>query len=84
MNERNDGGIRCSQVLAHLSDYIDGELDEPTTQKIELHLATCANCERFGRNFGQMVISVRSLKDDHVEQRLLDSIREAIDGAHQQ
>ena len=27
-----------------LSEYVDGELDAPTRQALEAHLATCANC----------------------------------------
>ena len=59
MNERDLGGIRCSQVLALLSEYVDGELDPGAIDKIETHLLGCPNCERFGKNFGAMVVSLR-------------------------
>lgn len=59
MSERDVGGMRCSQVLALLSEYVDGELDAPAVEKVEKHLLGCPNCERFGRNFGSMVISLR-------------------------
>lgn len=82
MNERNDGGILCSEVLAQLSNYVDQELDAPTADRIERHLSACRNCERFGRNFGRMVISVQKLKtDDPVDPSLLSSIKSAIDAA---
>ena len=59
MKERLVAGVRCSEVLAHLSDYLDGELDAATIEGIEKHLLGCPNCEQFGKNFGSMVASLR-------------------------
>lgn len=61
MIERNDGGIRCSEVLEVLSDHLDGDLDAPTVAKLELHLQACPNCARFGRSFGGLVAALPSL-----------------------
>lgn len=60
MTERTVAGLRCSEVLARLSDYIDGELDAAEVKHVEEHLLGCPNCERFGKNFGSMVVSLRS------------------------
>jgi anti-sigma factor RsiW len=60
MTERTVAGLRCSEVLARLSDYIDGELDAAEVKDVEKHLLGCPNCERFGKNFGSMVVSLRS------------------------
>lgn len=60
MTERTVAGLRCSEVLARLSDYIDGELDPAEVKHVEEHLLGCPNCERFGRNFGSMVVSLHS------------------------
>jgi anti-sigma factor RsiW len=59
MNEKTVAGLRCGQVLAALSDYLDGELDSTRVSQIEEHLLGCPNCERFGRHFGSMVVSLR-------------------------
>jgi anti-sigma factor RsiW len=59
MKERRVAGMRCSEVLALLSDYVDGELDSAAVKNVESHLLGCPNCERFGRNFGSMVVSLR-------------------------
>jgi anti-sigma factor RsiW len=83
MKERNVGGIRCSEVLALLSEYVDRELDGSAVEKIENHLLGCPNCERFGRNFGSMVVSLRreseqgSAVELDVMARLLAQIRKA-------
>ena len=63
MTERTVAGLRCSEVLAQLSDYIDGELGAAEVKRIEEHLLGCPNCERFGKNFGSMVVSLRKAPD---------------------
>jgi len=60
MKERRVAGMLCSEVLALLSDYVDGELDSAAVENVESHLLGCPNCERFGRNFGSMVVSLRN------------------------
>ena len=82
MKERTVGGIRCSEVLELLTEYVDGELDVAGAQKIENHLLGCPNCERFGRNFGAMVVSLRQESEQSetvqldVMTRLLSELRE--------
>lgn len=81
MKERNVGGLRCSEVLAALSEYVDGELDGSMVDKVENHLLGCPNCERFGRNFGSMVVSLRKESQQSPEaelevmSRLLERLR---------
>jgi anti-sigma factor RsiW len=35
----------CKNLLASLSDYVDGELGEELCAEIERHLAGCENCQ---------------------------------------
>ena len=81
MKERTVAGMRCSEVLALLSDFVDGELDSAVEKQVEGHLLGCPDCDRFGRNFGSMVIALRqeSKKGPEVQlevmERMLDQIR---------
>ncbi|MCK6551607.1 zf-HC2 domain-containing protein [Myxococcota bacterium] len=53
--DREVAGIRCTAVLAHLSDYLDGEVAEETRRTIDAHLVGCDWCARFGGRFAGVV-----------------------------
>ena len=36
--------MRCEELLAYLSDYIDGDMSGELSAAAQEHLATCANC----------------------------------------
>ena len=82
MKERTVAGMRCSNVLELLSEYVDGELDVAAVDKIEKHLLGCPNCEHLGRNFGSMVVSLRRESEQtepvrlDVMARLLEQVRQ--------
>lgn len=54
-------GIRCRDVLADLSDYLDGTLAPTRVSAIEAHLAECENCARFGGHIAQTLTALRSV-----------------------
>jgi mycothiol system anti-sigma-R factor len=76
--EREVGGLRCSEVLAGLSDYLDGELSPDTLARVELHLAGCDNCARFGGEMGAMVAAVRAQLQDAAPSEVRDRLRERL------
>jgi anti-sigma factor RsiW len=53
-------GLRCREVLAHLADYVDGELPSETMERIEAHIRGCDQCEKFGGEYSQLVAALRS------------------------
>ena len=57
--DRNVAGIRCREVLASLSDYLDGSLDEERVRQIRQHLEGCDWCERFGGQFARAIAALR-------------------------
>ena len=83
--ERTVGGLRCSEVLEHLSDWIDGELGEPEEARVREHLEGCDTCTRFGRDFRALIDRVRGgggpLFEPGRRARLHLSLRERIRSA---
>lgn len=62
--DRKVAGITCREVLAHLSEYLDGELDDARAARVEAHVQGCLRCERFGGAFAGVVGALRrSLAD---------------------
>ncbi len=58
-SEKSVGGLKCFEVLARLSDYVDGELAPADKQQVDAHLAGCDACTRFGGEFGAVVKGLR-------------------------
>jgi len=57
--EREVGGMRCGEVLAELSDYLDGDLEGERRAQVEAHLHGCDVCERFGSSFSAVLQALR-------------------------
>ncbi len=58
--DREIGGLTCRDVLAHLSEYLDGELDDATVARVHRHLRDCDQCTRFGGRFGALLTDLRA------------------------
>ncbi len=58
--ERIVAGIACSQVLAQLSDYLDGDLAQAERARLESHVLQCEHCARFGGIFTDLIRSLRT------------------------
>jgi anti-sigma factor RsiW len=57
--ERLVSGLRCSEVLADLSEYFDGGLSAERREQLEAHVRGCTVCERFGGRFSEAVTALR-------------------------
>ncbi len=58
-HDREVAGIRCTAVMAELSDYLDRELSGARRAQIEAHVRGCDWCERFGGEFAAVVGALR-------------------------
>jgi anti-sigma factor (TIGR02949 family) len=65
--ERSVGGLKCSEVLARLSDFVDGELGADAVEQLRQHVAGCDVCERFGDRFAKLVRVLRESGADEAE-----------------
>jgi anti-sigma factor RsiW len=80
-DEKVISGLSCSDVLARLSDYVDGELGADERARVEDHLRGCDGCARFG---GAFRATVRALREHlgaprEVPGDVADRLRRALD-----
>lgn len=79
--DRMVAGMRCREVLAELSDFIDDALSKERAAQIRAHVQDCDWCERFGGEFAAVVKSFRHALavadpiDSGVERRLSERLR---------
>lgn len=58
--DRLVAGLRCREVLASLSDFLDGTLLPGRVAAIRAHLAGCRECDRFGRDVAAVLEGLRA------------------------
>lgn len=58
-NEREVAGMRCGEVLARLTDYLEDALPGAERARVEAHVAACDHCARFGGVFAATVAGLR-------------------------
>ena len=79
-HDREVGGLRCTEVLARLSDYLDGDLTADEVARVQAHLHGCDWCERFGDRMGEVVGRLRRelgappAADPDVARRLMERL----------
>ncbi len=57
--ERTVAGMPCGEVLADLSNYLDGAISLEKRSQILAHLQGCDVCEKFG---GVFTVAIQSLR----------------------
>jgi RNA polymerase sigma factor (sigma-70 family) len=77
--ERVAAGLHCGEVLADLTEHLDGRLSRDRAERIDEHLEECAGCRRFESAVTAVVRALRQLPDEalppEVEESLLDALR---------
>lgn len=77
-DERIVAGLHCGEVLADLSEHLDGRLSLDRAERIDEHLTGCEGCRRFGGEVTAVVRALRQLPDEplplEVEERLAEAL----------
>jgi len=58
-DERKVAGLGCGEVLAELSDFMDGEMAAERREQVLAHLQGCDVCEKFGGAFTAAIQALR-------------------------
>lgn len=56
---------RCRKVRSHMSEYLDGELDDYATTRVERHIRWCRNCGRILASLSRTIQGLHALRDLH-------------------
>lgn len=65
---------RCSGVVEHLSEYLDGELEPRMLNEVETHLEECEDCQHCTEEIRATIDMIRQ----NVQGELPESEREGI------
>lgn len=57
--DREIAGVRCTQILAKLDDYVDGNLSPELVAQINEHLSRCQWCAQFGGEYAAVVMKLQ-------------------------
>jgi predicted anti-sigma-YlaC factor YlaD len=79
-DEREVAGLTCGQVMAVLSDVIDGGIAPAVAVQVEAHVAGCGQCARFGQQFVALLTTMREqlARPDEVPADVLARVRAAL------
>jgi RNA polymerase sigma-70 factor (ECF subfamily) len=56
--------LRCREMFAELSDYLDDELDDSLCEELEKHMAGCQPCQAFLRSLENSIQKCRTAADE--------------------
>jgi RNA polymerase sigma-70 factor (ECF subfamily) len=77
--EKVIAGLHCGEVLADLTENLDGRLSHDRADRIDEHLGECSGCRGFNETVIAAVRAVRQLPDEpldpEIEERLAASLR---------
>ncbi|MFV3091480.1 anti-sigma factor family protein [Pseudomonas sp. GW6] len=68
--------LTCKELVAHSSDYLDGQLTIRQRLAVRAHLAMCGNCRRFIRQMKLTQAVIRQMPDEELPE--LDALAERL------
>lgn len=82
-HDRVVAGLHCGEVLADLTEYLDGLLHRERMRRIQEHVKECDLCAGFGSELAVAVAALREnlhepSRDAGVEARLLERLRSEV------
>jgi predicted anti-sigma-YlaC factor YlaD len=68
--------LTCKELVAHSSDYLDGQLTLRQRLAVRAHLAMCGNCRRFIRQMKLTQAVIRQMPEEELPE--LDAMAERL------
>ena len=70
--------MKCKDLLALLSDYVDGDLDRKTYEAFRAHLTHCGPCEVVVDNIRQTITLYKSGQPAELPRELQQELRRTL------
>ena len=70
--------ITCKQLIEFTAAYVEGELDEASSQAFEQHLARCRSCQAYLRSYRQTMRMARELATEDPAEDVPEELVQAI------
>lgn len=74
-----DETLPCEEVIEHIFDYLDRELDQNMQDRIERHLETCRDCFSRAEFEERLQRKIRAAGSQQAPDRLHRRIRDMLD-----
>ncbi len=74
-----DETLTCEEVIEHIFDYLDRELDPTMQDRIERHLETCRDCFSRAEFEERLRQKIRAAGSERAPDRLQRRIRDMLD-----
>jgi len=70
--------MKCKEILAALSDYVDGDLDPELRRALQKHLADCNPCQLVVDNVRQTITVYKSGRPLELPAELCERLRRVL------
>lgn len=75
--DTNDEMMTCQEMVALVSDYLDGELDPADRQRFEAHIHMCPGCLNHVEQMRNTRLVVGALTEQNAPPESLDTLLDA-------
>ena len=84
MNQQAEPGmtITCEEVVELVTDYLEGELDPPTQDELEAHLALCPGCYVYLQQIRDTIARLGHVPVDTLSEQALADLMSAFRAIH--
>ena len=68
----------CKKYFERISEYLDGELDSHTCEKIGAHLRECPECQNCFDSLKKSVALCKEYPNEKIPEEIRDRLRQAL------
>ena len=69
--------LTCRELVELVTDYLDGALDEATTDRFEEHVALCAGCEAYVDQMRRTASLLGEIQEESLSEELRAKLLQA-------